>query len=119
MTVKPQSQPNSALPWHVFEGGVNNYQWPGIEASNDTSIVVWGDGDYADDCGVHGETPEQARANAELIVKAVNNHDALVKALKGIADFCSADAITLGAISRLTAIRNTALNVLAAVEAKS
>ena len=40
---------------------------------------------------------------------------ALVKALEGIAEFCSADAGPLGAIDRLTSIRNTALNVLASV----
>jgi hypothetical protein len=61
-------------------------------------------------------TPSEA--DAALIVKAVNNHDALVRALKGIAEFCSGDVTTLGAISRLTAIRNTVLNVLAALEAK-
>lgn len=37
---------------------------------------------------------ETARANAELIVKAVNNHDALVKALEEIAN-CSSIPITV------------------------
>ncbi len=39
----------------------------------------------------------------------------LVKALEGIAEFCSADASKLGAIERLASIRNTAVNVLAHV----
>ena len=33
-------------------------------------------------CTAEGETPEAAIANADLIVKAVNSHDALVAALE-------------------------------------
>jgi hypothetical protein len=33
-------------------------------------------------CTAEGDTPEAAIANADLIVKAVNSHDALVAALK-------------------------------------
>lgn len=40
---------------------------------------------------------------------------AMVKALEGIAEFCSSDATELGAIERLISIRNTALNVLSRV----
>lgn len=54
-------------------------------------------------------------ADAALIVRAVNNHDALVKALEGIAEFCSEDATTLGAIARLASIRNTAEQALRVV----
>ena len=35
-------------------------------------------------CTAEGETPEAAIANADLIVKAGNNHDALVAACKNV-----------------------------------
>lgn len=41
--------------------------------------------------------------------------DTLVKALQGIAEFCSGEDTTLGALSRLASIRNTAINMLAHV----
>jgi hypothetical protein len=65
----------------------------------------------------NGEEVASCSSNedCDFIVKAVNSHDALVKALEGIAEFCSADATKLGAIERLISIRNTALNVLAHV----
>ena len=34
-------------------------------------------------CTAEGSSPEEAIANADLIVRAVNSHDALVSALKG------------------------------------
>jgi hypothetical protein len=37
---------------------------------------------YSSVCTTEGDTPEEAVANADLIVKAVNNHDALVAALE-------------------------------------
>jgi len=46
---------------------------------------------------------------------AADQIEALVKALEGIAEFSSGDDTTLGALSRLVSIRNTALNVLAHV----
>jgi len=103
------SQPNSAehtpTPWFFSDpenGGIGHINSNPEGSFYGDIATVWSDG----------------LANAAFIVKAVNNHDALVKALEGVAEFCSADTTTLGAISRLTAIRNTALNVLAAVEAK-
>lgn len=57
-------------------------------------------------------TPEEIEANAAFIVKAVNCHEMLVKTLEGIAEFCSGDASKIGAIDRLTHIRNSALNIL-------
>jgi len=68
-------------------------------------------------CAINGPQSGVQAANAAFIVTAVNNHDALVKALEGIAEFCSTDASPLGAIDRLASIRNTALNVLAHVSA--
>jgi len=61
------------------------------------------------------QTPEVTAANAAFIVTAVNCHEMLVKTLEGIAEFSSGDDATLGALSRLASIRNTALNVLAHV----
>lgn len=52
---------------------------------------------------------------------AMRNSDiqALVKALEGIAEYCSGDDTTLGALHRLASIRNTAINVLAHVGSSS
>lgn len=46
--------------------------------------------------------------NAKSWDTIVRERDALRAALKGIAEFCSGDDTTLGAISRLAHIRNTA-----------
>jgi hypothetical protein len=54
---------------------------------------------------------ERAKENVRLRAE----RDALVKALEGIAEYCSGDDTTLGALHRLASIRNTAINVLAAV----
>ena len=64
-------------PWAVFEYGVR----PGIETDEEGetfSIVVWGAED--DDEGIHGETPEEAIANARLIAAAPD----LLEALQGL-----------------------------------
>lgn len=66
----------------------------------------------ADGISLINPTDKQGFADRDFILKAVNNHDALVKALEGIAEFCSTDATTLGALDRLTSIRNTAVQVL-------
>mgnify|MGYP003679854852 CR=1 FL=1 len=42
-------------------------------------------------CTAEGETPEAAIANADLIVKAVNSHDALVAALEVISGAIHSD----------------------------
>lgn len=91
---------HSPTPWHVFK--------------DDFLIVCFGEGDSICDCapGSPFISFAIAEANAAFIVKAVNNHEALAKALEGIAEFCSADGSTLGAIDRLASIRNTAINVL-------
>jgi hypothetical protein len=70
---------HTPTPWHVFD---DKAECPGIEAENVT-IVVFGDKlTITEDCGVQGETAEEARANAAFIVRAVNSHDALVEALE-------------------------------------
>ena len=40
-------------------------------------------------CSVAGNSLDETKANAEMIVKAVNNHDKLVEALKGFIDNCA------------------------------
>ena len=42
------------------------------------------------------------------VAKLLAEHDRLLAVVVGIAEFCSGDDRTLGAISRLTHIRNTA-----------
>jgi hypothetical protein len=58
---------------------------------------------------------KNARVQAKLLADTGRQRDALVKALEGIAEFSSGDDTTLGALSRLVSIRNTAVNVLAHV----
>lgn len=71
---------------------------------------------------IEGDEDSEIRINcpgalrlAPKIVEAVNAHDMLVKTLEGIAEYCSGDDRTLGALHRLTSIRNTAINMLAHV----
>jgi hypothetical protein len=95
---------HTQTPWRVFTNK-DGTKLVGIGSQEGEGIL---------DCGfgVWSWNDPEGIANANLVVKAVNSHEALVKALEGIAEFCSADATKLGAIERLTAIRNTALNVL-------
>jgi len=71
---------HTPTPWTVFRHG-KKY---GIEAVHQ-SIVVFG-GDCEPDMGVQGATVEEAHANAEFIVRAVNSHENLIAALKWFAD---------------------------------
>lgn len=58
-------------PWTIL-----NAAHPGIEAEEvATSVVVWGDDE--DEAGVHGDTPEEAFANALLIAAAPDLLEAL------------------------------------------
>lgn len=66
---------HSALPWRVFEG--SDYADPSAESTH--AIADAGDWTIAvliGDC-----VPDQS-ANAAMIVRAVNHHDALTSALK-------------------------------------
>lgn len=63
------------------------------------------------------EAAEENAANAAFIVKAVNSHDVMVKVLEDIAEFCSGEDGKLGAVERLTHIRNSATTILAHVNA--
>ena len=66
----------------------------------------------------HGRTLEKgrpAKANAELIVRAVNQHEALLDALKAIRDLC--DTPSLGeTIGNSIAIRSVAEQAIRAAE---
>jgi len=71
------SAAHTPTPWSVFRAG-KQY---GIDAESMQSIVSFGD-DHEPDIGVQGATIEEAHANAEFIVRAVNSHEDLVAALK-------------------------------------
>ncbi len=82
-------------PWSVFG---DTKDQPGIEGDDGTfSIIVYGEEDEADDCGVHGHTNEEMWANARLIAAAPDLLEAL-KMLKedyyNLAARVSIDGIT-------------------------
>ena len=68
---------HSPLPWKVGDGAVSG--WVAITDANNDQIV---DVNYSDGMDEPTFFPEQA--NAELIVRSVNSHDALVEALKDL-----------------------------------
>lgn len=83
-------KPSPSTPWHAgscFDHSINGY---GIYAPGCRVAIA----------GYLGGT-ETARANAHFIIKAVNNHDALVKALEEIEDLGAngATAARLGNIA--------------------
>jgi hypothetical protein len=90
----PQPTSHTALPWHVFDEAYPNHRYPGIEAAEGYSIVVWGSESDAPDQGVQGRTPEQARANAEFIVRACNNFYELLTAARRLASEFADDGST-------------------------
>jgi phage shock protein A len=68
---------------------------------------------------IKSEAAELATGLRRALVDAATfqaRSERLGAALKGIAEYCSADGSTLGAIERLIAIRNTAERALRAVE---
>lgn len=69
-------------PWHVYDDRQFTV-YPGIGAAKD-SVVIFGLKN--EQCGVRGDTLEARKANAALIVRAVNAHDDLVAALRRISD---------------------------------
>lgn len=77
-----QEHGHAPTPWHIFD---NDAVYPGIEAADDTSVVVYGrDGDEA---GVRGD-PATAKASAAFIVRAVNNHADLAGCLANLVELC-------------------------------
>ena len=91
------------------------------------SYVVYGDsGDDDDEICIVSEMfadsieheESAARANAEFIVKACNNHDALVEALKGLMDaFIHTDGNTRGNKAKTDMIKYNQHDVPAALTA--
>lgn len=75
----------AATPWKVFDGGDG---YLGIEAPG-VSVVVYGLLSEPE-TGVRGVDMSQAKANAELIVRAVNNHDALIGTLEAALEWIDA-----------------------------
>ena len=72
------SAEHTPTPWSVFEAG-KRY---GIDADMGVSIVLFQANDERHGDGVLGRTKDEAHANAEFIVRAVNAHDDLVAAVK-------------------------------------
>jgi hypothetical protein len=72
---------HTPLPWCVFD---EDGYYPGIESDGGKgqSIVLYGES--FEDCGVRGETHDQALVNAEFIVRACNSHYELLEALRGV-----------------------------------
>lgn len=72
-------------PWIVEackELGETNFR-PGIDScsANPISIVIFGDIQARDECGIHGETHEERTANANLIASSPEMYNALKEAL--------------------------------------
>lgn len=64
-------------PSWVYMGPVQKCR-PGIESTDDQTVVIFGDDeDMNDDAGVRGTTTEQALANAQLISAAPELYEAL------------------------------------------
>ena len=70
------TEQHTPTPWTVYDAADAYY--PGIDAARRT-VVVFGSAD--EECGVRGDTPEEAEANARFIVRAVNSHDEMLEAL--------------------------------------
>lgn len=81
MTMSEHTKPPYEVVHPGREGG-----WPGIDETRKDGITLVLFGNADEDCGIHGNTPEQALATAEFIVTACNAHEGLVAALKGILD---------------------------------
>lgn len=81
---------HTPLPWKVYEPSCEaKVVWPGIDTdrpAGNISIAVMSF-DVEDRCGIHGETSEQAFANARLIVAAVNQREGQIDALKAVFAF--------------------------------
>lgn len=59
--------------WKPYEiDGITH--WPGIECGS-TSLVVWGS--QMENCGIQGDTLDEARANAHLIAAAPDLYEEL------------------------------------------
>lgn len=70
---------HTSTPWELFDrNGIVAVRNPRTR-SKKSEIVFWTGFDSS-------HFPKQAKANAAFIVKAVNSHDALVKALQQISD---------------------------------
>jgi hypothetical protein len=79
-------------PWWIYGTNPQDFvtatdidmQYPGIESADHT-IVLWGSDGNKDDGGVRGSSKEESAANAALIVRAVNERDELIAALRSFA----------------------------------
>ena len=79
--------------------GHSKGKWSNIESATgepNARAIVNEEGIYIADCYSLGSDccqaePEETQANAERIVKCVNNHDELVEALEGLLRHCESD----------------------------
>ena len=71
--IKPQVKKHTTTPWQIS-----------VEAYPEPRMVKIGTGDdgWLGVASVFGDTQEEAEANADLIVKAVNNFDEMIAALE-------------------------------------
>lgn len=73
------------LPFKVYDAGEKNR--PGIESSNDLSVVMWGEIDCdADDGGIRGESHEERMKVVKFIVNACNSHYKMINLLQMVID---------------------------------
>ena len=74
------------LPWSIYLDFNNPDCWPGIEAAEGESVVIWGSpSNHDDEAGIRARTVKEARKRAALIVRAVNRDalfDEMVEALE-------------------------------------
>ena len=68
-----------ATPWKIY---CDTDRYPGLQAAGNKTVVIFGN--EGEEAGVRGRTPEEALANAAFIVRAVNAHDDLVRAIDGL-----------------------------------
>ena len=84
-------------PWHVCKG-----HQPGIDNADETQTIVLY-GNQGEDCGVCGETPEIAQANAALIVAAVNERDGLLAQNRAMRKYLTDALIDIQALATQSA----------------
>jgi hypothetical protein len=84
--VQETEKKHSPLPWRLLESKVPGYErYISVVHGEETNLSI---------CQLSGagslnpKVLEEVRANADLIIRAVNSHDALIEALEAIAPRC-------------------------------
>jgi len=76
---------HTPLPWVIRKGDVEAKKRPGMTIAAIIESSVFGSGHC------YSTTEKERRANAQLIVTAVNNHAKLVEALRELVDWAHPD----------------------------